>query len=364
LTGAAALTTEREIAARILCCPDCLRAVGAELQCPACGRDFAPEADGIIDALPAAMKDVAKSKEEIQAAIDSAGPGEHGRRVVLYEKAFHDQQASYYDRLFADPLPVGEYYRHLVRDQIYSFVRGAEFVVDLCCGTGKSSMPLVERGIPVVGIDVSREMLRSYRRKAEAKGRPGLTLVHADASCPPLRAGSCGAITMIGGLHHIQDRAGSVEQCWKALGKAGLLIYHEPLKTGKRSRASRWLENVYALTDPARAWRALGRRLGFRGLVGKAGPGGTPPALDHAEEDFTPYERPFTAVEELLALVPPGAEVAALRSQGQLSFREFARPWQRPIGVPLAALVVRLDDRLSRRAGTGDALFAVFRKRG
>jgi ubiquinone/menaquinone biosynthesis C-methylase UbiE len=341
------------LARQVLCCPDCQAELDGALACSSCGRSLAPEADDIISALPAAMTRGNQTKDQIQAVIDATGPD--AAEVVLFEKAFHDEQASHYDKLFADPLPLREYYKRLVRRQIYSYVHRKTFVVDLCCGTGKSSMPLVERGIWVIGVDVSREMLRTYRRKAS--GYENLILVQADASHPPLRPNSCGAITMIGGLHHIPDRPGSVSHCCKSLAPGGILILHEPLKTGTSSMLAVLLEDLYAVTNPARVWKAIRRRLGTK-LP-------SPPQAA-APCDFTPYERPFTSSTELLDMLPPEVHAVVLRSQGLLSFREFSPYLHGNIGVPFAKLIVTLDNVLSKRSGTnwsGDALFAVLEKR-
>ena len=237
------------------------------------------------------------NKEQLQTVIDAAGPGEHGQSVVLYEQAFHDEQAPHYDSLFADPLPLTTYYRHLVRVQMYGYLMEGPFIVDLCCGTGKSSAPLIERGLTVIGMDVSREMLRIYRKKSRGKLNP--ILIHADASRPPLRTGSCAALSMIGGLHHIPDRAGSLRSCCDALSSGGLLILHEPLKTGRTSSLARLLQNVYAVTDPVRVYSAIRRRLGLKERKRAGGTTAPAPLLD-----FTPYERPFTSPDELLAAMP------------------------------------------------------------
>ena len=250
------------------------------------------------------------------------------------------------------------YYRHLVGVQIYGYLKEGPFIVDLCCGTGKSSAPLIERGMTVIGMDVSREMLRIYRKKAVDSSNP--ILIHADASHPPLRTGSCDALSMIGGLHHIPDRAGSLRLCCDALSSGGLLILHEPLKTGRTNSLARLLQNVYAVTDPVRVYAAIRRRLGLKER--KSAGGTTAPALFL---DFTPYERPFTSPDELLAAMPAEMRTLLLRSQGALSSREFASALQSPLGKPLAAVIVRLDHWLSSRSPTnwsGDALFGVFRK--
>jgi ubiquinone/menaquinone biosynthesis C-methylase UbiE len=344
-----------ELIARILCCPDCESTLGVDLVCAGCGRSFVPAEDGIISAMPAGMLRPAGDKETIQSAIEaSSSPVEHGASIVLYEQAFHDEQAPHYDSMFAEPLPLRSYYRHLVRAQMYGYVKEAPFIVDLCCGTGKSSAPLVERGLTVIGMDVSRQMLRIYKQKYHASENP--ILIHADASRPPLRKNSCMAVSMIGGLHHIPDRAGSLQSCCDALSAGGLLILHEPLKTGRTSKLARVLENAYALTDPARVWSALLRRAGLK-------PNGRAEAPTTAA-DFTPYERPFTSTDELIEEMPRQMRTLTLRSQGALSFRQFAPYLQSSLGRPLAVAIVRFDGWLSNRGWnlSGDALFAVFRK--
>lgn len=344
------------LAARVLCCPECRGPLTGELLCNACGRSLTPGSDGIIGALPLAMQRAAGRKEELQHRIAGEADQARDRDIVLYEQAFHDEQAGYYDHLFADPLPLRRYYQRLVGRQIRSYVAEAEFVVDLCCGTGKSSLPLVAQGSTVVAIDVSREMLRTYQRKCAERGFTRVLFIHADASHPPLRAASCAAIVMLGGLHHIQEQAACVSTCADALAPSGLLILHEPLQSGQRSRLARVLENIYALLDPARVRNAVLRRLGAK----------VPPrAAAEPVDDFTPYEKPFKSVAELLAIMPEGMSPVELRSQGVLSFREFPRTLQNALGAPLASAIVATDARLSRSKSygwAGDALFAVMRK--
>ena len=73
--------------------------MGIDLLCTGCRRLFVPAEDGIISALPARMDRSSANKEQLQAVIDAAGPGEQGQSVVLYEQAFHDAQAPYYDSI-------------------------------------------------------------------------------------------------------------------------------------------------------------------------------------------------------------------------------------------------------------------------
>ncbi len=60
-------------------------------------------------------------------------------------------------------------------------------VIDVGCGPGRNLLPLAERGFRVVGVDLSREMLKAFQSKAEAAGiadRCGFLLANmTDLSC-------------------------------------------------------------------------------------------------------------------------------------------------------------------------------------
>jgi ubiquinone/menaquinone biosynthesis C-methylase UbiE len=312
-----------------LICPDCRHRLDRDLSCTLCGRSFVPDRDGIID-----------------------GTARSANEIVLREAAFHDEQATYYDEMYCDPEPIHSYVRHLVRRHLYPHYAGAPFVVDLCCGTGKGSLPLLELGVPVVGIDISLEMLRAYARKAKDRN---LLLIRADASNPPLAPQSCSAIQMIGGLHHIPNREACVRNCCAALAPGGAYIVHEPIQTWTRGPHPmlRPLQNLDAITNPARVFRAILRRLHMRRP--------SPPAADERLY-VTPDERPFTSAEELTAMLPPGMRIAEIQSRMQVTDWPFG-PHLQPFKAAASA-VVMLDDWLSHRERRwrGHAICGVFQR--
>lgn len=337
----------------LLVCPDCRRRLDDSLVCAACRRSLAPDADGIISAMPREFAYVA-TLTDLGPEISRSVGDTRAKKVVRFEEAFHDEQAAYYDEMNSDPEPVKSYIRTLVEKHIYRIVSRSEFVVDLCCGTGKGSLPLLGRGMTVVGMDVSREMLRVYARKTGVP--PNLVLIHADGTNPPLAPKACPAIQIVGGLHHIPDRQACVHNCSHALRSGGVLIIHEPLKTGSRHWMLPALQNIDALTNPRRVAQAIRRRLGGSGW--KEDP-------DGERLDVTPYEQAFTSADELRSLLPAGeVDVVELRSKLVLSDWRFGPHLQRVKAA--ARIVVALDEWLSRtgRAGwTGNAIYGVFRKR-
>jgi SAM-dependent methyltransferase len=55
-------------------------------------------------------------------------------------------------------------------------------VLEPCCGTGRVALPLAEAGLEVVGVDLSRELIRQFRSKMECaeEARDRITIVEQD----------------------------------------------------------------------------------------------------------------------------------------------------------------------------------------
>lgn len=53
-------------------------------------------------------------------------------------------------------------------------------VLELACGTGRVTIPIAQSGVPVTGVDSSREMLARARAKLDAEGPLPVSLVEGD----------------------------------------------------------------------------------------------------------------------------------------------------------------------------------------
>jgi ubiquinone/menaquinone biosynthesis C-methylase UbiE/uncharacterized protein YbaR (Trm112 family) len=335
----------------VLICPDCRHQLrpneehGFHLSCALCGRRFEEVHDRLIDMLPATIKEHSLEKEELRRIIDSSSPAERSRYIAIYEAAFHDQQAGSYDDLFTDPYPLHSYYTKLIEHQVYDHVRDAPFIVDLCCGTGKSSIPLIARGKFVIGIDISLEMLKAFAAKCLAKHYTNFLLLRADASMPPIKEGSCKAITVIGGLHHIPEADRCISNLERVLASDGTIVLHEPLASGVRSRLSALLENSFALLDVPRVVEALQRRLLNQ----------TAQRITKNDEEviFTPYEKPFSSPEEVVSLFSAGANIVVLRPQGLLSFHPLPSYLGKGVSSLLSSMIVAVDNWLAKKGSIG-----------
>ena len=85
------------------------------------------------------------------------------------------QFGGFYDRIF----PGGDFTEPTVQKLASLHPRPGERALELGVGTGRISIPLAERGVPVTGVDSSPEMLEQLRTKAKEAGAD-VEAVHGD----------------------------------------------------------------------------------------------------------------------------------------------------------------------------------------
>lgn len=105
-------------------------------------------------------------------------------------------------------------------------------VADMGAGTGRFSIPLAIRGCRVVGVDVSRGMLRIMLSKLPPDSRSRLQLVVADAEWFPFKSSCFDVAVCFQLLHLIQEWHSVIKEVQRTLVKSGLLALGESLGKG------------------------------------------------------------------------------------------------------------------------------------
>lgn len=125
-----------------------------------------------------------------------------------------DRAAGYYDQT-----------RSLPDDQMEILVSRllAELPSDGICleigvGTGRIALPLIQRGLDVVGIDISVEMLRRLRAKSTAK------IALADATRLPFRDGTFAAAISAHVLHLIPEWQTALDELIRVVRPGGHVL--------------------------------------------------------------------------------------------------------------------------------------------
>ncbi len=109
----------------------------------------------------------------------------------------------------------------------------AAHVIEIGIGTGRVAIPLAERGMRVVGFDVSPKMLLRLRHK-----RKDVDVCLAEAANPPLKDGVFDAALFVHVLHLVPDVAASVIAGRALVHDRGVLIFgSDDEQTGVREEA-------------------------------------------------------------------------------------------------------------------------------
>lgn len=98
--------------------------------------------------------------------------------------------------------------RHHPWPEVEAFLANAprgDLGVDVGCGNGRHAEPMANRVERVVGVDVSRELLRAGRARARERNYT-FEPVQGDASALPLADGCADLAVYVATIHHLPDR--------------------------------------------------------------------------------------------------------------------------------------------------------------
>jgi len=114
--------------------------------------------------------------------------------------------------------------------EVESFLDGrtAARALDLGCGNGRHAELLAERADAVVGVDISRELLREAVARARERGYDETaSFVHGDAAALPIATDAVGLAVYVATLHHLPSREArirSLDELARALAPGGTAL--------------------------------------------------------------------------------------------------------------------------------------------
>ena len=178
------------------------------------------------------------------------------------KKADYSSIASYYDRGRSISEQNIDLWLRLVA--LFSGMPEGARVLDLGCGTGRFSIPMVTRlRFRVTGADSSREMLVKAREKDTA----GLVQWDKmDAQHPTYPDDSFDGVFMSHLLHHVDDPRQVLSECWRVLASPGVVLIRygaiEQIRDDVEHTFSRryWISMKHE-RRPLRRWRDGSTRL-------------------------------------------------------------------------------------------------------
>lgn len=126
-----------------------------------------------------------------------------------------DRAAGYYDQ--TRPLPAAVASRGM--DAILEAAGAAARILEVGAGTGRISIPLLERGADLVGCDISPAMLRRLQEK-----RPSAPILQADAARLPFPAGNFDAVLTVHVIHLIAPWQEALREFRQVLKPGGVYL--------------------------------------------------------------------------------------------------------------------------------------------
>jgi len=131
-----------------------------------------------------------------------------------------DRAAAVYDA--TRTLPPGVIERIMAVILSATRARPDAHILDIGVGTGRFTLPLLERGYSVTGIDISEQMMQHLRAKVEHDAR--LTLLLADAQALPLPDTSVDVVMAMQVLHLIPQWRTVLKEARRVLKQSGFLV--------------------------------------------------------------------------------------------------------------------------------------------
>lgn len=140
--------------------------------------------------------------------------------------AFWDELAEEYA---AKPVELPDVFERKI-EITQSLMLPRDVVLDIGCGTGSLALRLATSGAHVHGLDLSTEMIRIARRKAEADETDNTTF-HAgafDESFDVIPDASLDGICAYSFLHLLEDRRGALDRIHRLLKPGGFFVSSTP----------------------------------------------------------------------------------------------------------------------------------------
>lgn len=145
---------------------------------------------------------------------------------MTYDAAFWDNLADKYSKKAVDNPEAFERKIAINRELMAS----DDLILGIGCGTGSLLLRLADAGGQLHGLDLSSEMLRVARAKAEAGGVENVTLHHGpfDSSFQVFEDGSLDGICAYSVLHLLEDRRGALARIARLLKPGGFFVSSTP----------------------------------------------------------------------------------------------------------------------------------------
>ena len=107
-------------------------------------------------------------------------------------------------------------------------IRPGGMLLDVGCADGRSCFPFIDCGATIVGLDISKALVRqAIARAAQHQAQASTTFLVADASVLPFREGTFESVVIYGVLHHVPNPGATCREAYRLLQPGGVYFGSE-----------------------------------------------------------------------------------------------------------------------------------------
>ncbi|MCH8052242.1 MAG: class I SAM-dependent methyltransferase, partial [Chloroflexi bacterium] len=168
------------------------------------------------------------------------------------ESVSFDRAASFYDDTRAMPPEAVEAVTNAILDALAR--NGADSLLEVGIGTGRISLPLMARGLPVTGVDISAAMIARLRQKL-SPGHHHPDLIFGDATRLPFRDGAFPAALTVHVLHLVSSADDTLAEIRRVLAPSGVYLNKQHRDNQPLAASGAWWDDALARRGHARDGR-------------------------------------------------------------------------------------------------------------
>ena len=168
------------------------------------------------------------------------------------ESVSFDRAASFYDDTRAMPPEAVEAVTGAILDALAR--NDADSLLEVGIGTGRISLPLMARGLPVTGVDISAAMIARLRQKL-SPGHHHPDLIFGDATRLPFRNGAFPAALTVHVLHLVSSADDALAEIRRVLAPSGVYLNKQHRDNQPLAASGAWWDDALARRGHARDGR-------------------------------------------------------------------------------------------------------------
>ena len=170
------------------------------------------------------MSTVAITDEDFHSISGAATRTEQLCLAERQQQEHYDNIAAEYEEHYSDEWSV-EYRRRFIYEPMFAGLNLSGMrVLDAMCGSGQTTQYLLEQGADVTGLDISNEVIETFRSRWVDANAVKRSLL--DSGLPD---NFFDCVVIVGGLHHIHPNVNrAVEEIHRVLKPGGHLCFMEP----------------------------------------------------------------------------------------------------------------------------------------